>query len=302
VLSYDVVDVFTDRAFAGNPLAVVHGAAELSDGQLLAPAREFNLSETTFPDDASPGHTGDSYAVRIFTPAGEIPFAGHPTLGTAWVLRQHGRLGADTVVQRCGAGDVEVRVPEDPQGVVRLRATPRDLAGPVDASPVAEAVGLSARQVAGQVFVAGCGLSGLHLLVDGELLRDCRPGPDVDAVLAGLTDLRDPVAGVNVYAAARDDGAGDGDTVTVRSRVFCPDVGVVEDPTTGSAAAGLGIVLVATGLLPEGGGFTISQGVEMGRPSVLRGQVRAEDGRARWCEVAGGVVSVAAGTIAVPDL
>jgi trans-2,3-dihydro-3-hydroxyanthranilate isomerase len=312
VLSYDVVDVFTDRAFAGNPLAVVHGAAALSDAQLLALAREFNLSETTFPEDAHAGADADAYAVRIFTPGGEIPFAGHPTLGTAWVLRQHGRLGAGTVVQRCGAGDVEVSVPEDPQGAVRLRAAPRDLAGPVEAAAVAEAVGLSPQQVAGEVWVAGCGLSWVHLPVYGEALSRCRPGPGMAAVLTGHEDLRDPVAGVNVYAAARDEPAGGtggsggsggtGDTVTVRSRVFCPDVGVVEDPATGSAAAGLGIVLVATGVLPDGGGYTISQGVEMGRPSVLHGQVPAEGGRARWCEVAGGVVSVAAGTIAVPDV
>jgi trans-2,3-dihydro-3-hydroxyanthranilate isomerase len=302
VLSYDVVDVFTDRAFAGNPLAVVHGAATLSDAQLLALAREFNLSETTFPGEAAAAGGGDAYAVRIFTPGGEIPFAGHPTLGTAWVLRQHGRLGAGTVVQHCGAGDVEVTVPEEPHGAVRLRATPRDLAGPVGAAAVAEAVGLAAEDVAGDAFVAGCGLSWVHLPVHGAALARCRPGPGLEAVPAGQGGLQDPVAGVNVYAAARDEASAGGDAVSVRSRVFCPDVGVSEDPATGSAAAGLGIVLVVTGLLPDGGDYTVSQGVEMGRPSVLHGSVRAEDGRARWCEVAGGVVSVAAGTIAVPDL
>jgi trans-2,3-dihydro-3-hydroxyanthranilate isomerase len=85
MLQYDVVDVFTDRPFAGNPLAVVHGAESLADEQLHAIATEFNLSETTFPSVPADGGAagGDAYDVRIFTPGGEIPFAGHPTLGTA---------------------------------------------------------------------------------------------------------------------------------------------------------------------------------------------------------------------------
>ena len=103
-LAYDIVDVFTDRPFAGNQLAVVHGAGGLSTEQCQAIAQEFGYSETTFP---VPG--GDrEYAVRIFTPGSEIPFAGHPTLGTAWVLRHRGELGGSEVTQHCGAGDVGV--------------------------------------------------------------------------------------------------------------------------------------------------------------------------------------------------
>ncbi|HET6165263.1 MAG TPA: PhzF family phenazine biosynthesis isomerase, partial [Marmoricola sp.] len=89
-LEYDVVDVFAREPFAGNQLAVVHGAEDLSDAQLLAVAREFNFSETAFPVPA--GHA--RYRNRIFTPGGEVPFAGHPTLGTAWVLRERGALSA----------------------------------------------------------------------------------------------------------------------------------------------------------------------------------------------------------------
>jgi len=295
VLSYDVVDVFTDRAFAGNPLAVVHGADALEDAQLLAIAREFNLSETTFPSAVAEDAT--TYGVRIFTPGGEIPFAGHPTLGTAWVLRQHGRLPAGTVVQRCGAGDIEVQVPDDPDGEVRLRATPRDLSDPLDAEAVAAAVGLSADDVAGEARIAGCGLSWVHLPVRVEALARCRPGTGIESLLERSEG--DPVAGVNVYAVDAQSGpkaAGP----AVRSRVFCPDVGVAEDPATGSAAVGLGIVLAVSGLLADGGDYTIRQGVEMGRPSTLFGHVDAEQGRATGCEVGGGVVSAAAGTIAIP--
>src|SRR5215212_7873934 len=106
-LGYDIVDVFTDRPFAGNQLAVVHGADELTTEQCLAIAREFNFSETTFP--SATVTDGREYATRIFTPGGEIPFAGHPTLGTASVLRSRGLLTSDDTVQDCAAGRVGVR-------------------------------------------------------------------------------------------------------------------------------------------------------------------------------------------------
>jgi trans-2,3-dihydro-3-hydroxyanthranilate isomerase len=302
MLQYDIVDVFTDRAFAGNPLAVVHGAEALADEQLLAIAKEFNLSETTFPSVAAERGDGarKDYTVRIFTPAGEVPFAGHPTLGTAWVLRQHGRIAAGPVVQRCGVGDIAVEVPEDATGALRLSAEPRDLAGPLDAEAFARAVGLSAEQVRGDVLAAGCGLTWVHLPVAADALAGCRGEAGLESALEKMpTDrpLLDPVAGVNVYAV--EEGSGD---VGVRSRVLCPDVGVIEDPATGSAAVGLGIALVARGVLPRGGAYTIRQGVEMGRPSTLHGRVDVADGRAARCQVAGGVVSVASGTIAVPEV
>src|SRR5689334_13477508 len=96
-LRFDIVDVFTGVPFAGNQLAVVHGAEDLDDAALLTLAREFAFSETAFPMAV----TGQSYAVRILTPGGEVPFAGHPTLGTAWALRDAGLLTTDTVTQHC---------------------------------------------------------------------------------------------------------------------------------------------------------------------------------------------------------
>ena len=124
-LAYDIVDVFTERPFAGNQLAVVHGAGDLSTEQCQAIAKEFNYSETTFPVPRS----DDEYAVRIFTPGNEIPFAGHPTLGTAWVLRSRGELTGESVTQQCGAGPVGVRFFGD--RVVELSAVPRDSAASV---------------------------------------------------------------------------------------------------------------------------------------------------------------------------
>jgi trans-2,3-dihydro-3-hydroxyanthranilate isomerase len=296
-LDYEIVDVFTDRPFAGNPLAVVLGADDLSTEQCQAIAAEFGFSETTFPSAEVDG--GREYGTRIFTPEQEIPFAGHPTLGTASVLRSRGLLTEDDCVQVCGAGRVGVRFDGE---VVELSATPRDLAGPLDPAltrDLLRLVGLAPSDLAGQAWVAGCGLTFVHLPVSEEAVVRAVPSgrgfgklADRIAAVAPVEDLLDAL---NVYAVA-----GDAPTLSVHSRVFVPSVGVPEDPATGSAAAGLGMVLVASGLLPEGGRYEISQGLEMGRPSALSGRVEADAGVATRCHVAGRVQPVAAGEIAVP--
>ena len=296
-LRYDIVDVFTDRPFAGNQLAVVHGADDLSTEQCQALAREFGFSESTFPSSTIGG--GSEYSTRIFTPEQEIPFAGHPTLGTAWVLRSHGLLTADDVTQECGAGRIGVRFDGDN---VELTATPRDLAGPVPQDVVRSLLrllGLSLSDVAGETWVAGCGLSFVHVPVTEEAVVRAVPPtgafPAIADRLAGLGEVVDLLDAVNLYAVA-----GAAPRVDVHARVFVPGAGVPEDPATGSAAAGLGMALVATGLLPEGGSSAITQGVEMGRPSSLAGRVEATNGTATLCHVAGQVQPVASGEIAVP--
>jgi trans-2,3-dihydro-3-hydroxyanthranilate isomerase len=319
-LRYDVVDVFTDRAFAGNPLAVVYGADALSSEQMHAIATEFNLSETTFPlaltaDDMA---AGADYRSRIFTPGGEVPFAGHPTLGTAWALARRGLLAAGSRVQSCGVGMVGVEVPADFRAAVELSATPRDPAReltPDGVDAAARLVGLTGPDVVGPAHLAGCGLTWLYLPVAGESVAAARPaGVRVSEIGLDASVLRDPLEGVCVYAVSSEpgdavDSAGvaaaapiPAVTLTVTARVFLPGYGIPEDPATGSAAAGLGIVLVAAGLAVADGqtAYQISQGVEMGRPSVLRGRVDAEEGIAVRCHVAGQVAAVATGTIAVP--
>lgn len=297
-LAYDVVDVFTDRPFAGNQLAVVHGAEELTTDQCRSLAQEFAYSETTFPVPTGPG----SYATRIFTPGGEIPFAGHPTLGTAWVLRAAGLLDRADVVQRCGAGDIDVRFTG--ADLVELAATPRDLLGPLDEAFVGSLladVGLSFSDLAGPARIAGTGLNFVHLPVHESALGRARPSfrplHDYDAELHALGMASDPVEGINLHHVT-----GVAPEVSVRSRVFVPGLDVPEDAATGSAAAGLGVALAASGLLPDGGRYTISQGVEMGRPSRLFGRVEAVDGRASRCFVAGSVHRVADGRIVVPPV
>ncbi len=296
MLSYDVVDVFTDRPFAGNQLAVVHGAGELSTGQCLALAQEFGYSETTFPVPRGDGE----YATRIFTPGGEIPFAGHPTLGTASVLRSRGELSARSVVQHCGAGEIGVAFLDD--GAVELSAVPRDLVGPVDDTLVAallEDVGLSFADVAGPVWLAGTGLTFVHLPVAADAVAravpSTRPLREHADRFAAVGPTADPVEGINLHHVS-----GGAPALSVHSRVFVPGLSVPEDPATGSAAAGLGMALVAADRLPEGGRYTIAQGVEMGRPSTLEGRVEAASGSVVRVHVAGRVQPVASGHVAVP--
>ena len=301
-LEYDVVDVFTSRPFAGNPLAVVHGADELETAQLQAIASEFNLSETTFPIARTDADrtAGADYRVRIFTPAEEIPFAGHPTLGTAFVLHSRGQLAGGARMQACGAGLVGVQVPDHSDGRFELTAMPRDSAELTSAevAEVAALVGLTASDVTGPGYLAGCGLTWIFLPVAPETVPRSRPAArTVGETSVDLGRVQDPCDGVAVYALRGGDKA-----VQVEARCYVPGFGIPEDPATGSAAAGLGIALVATGAAAGDGETTyrISQGVEMGRPSVLHGRVEASGGAATRCHVAGEVRPIASGTIAVP--
>ncbi len=291
-LAYDIVDVFTDRPFAGNQLAVVHGAGDLTTEQCQAIAQEFNYSETTFP---VPGGDHD-YAVRIFTPGSEIPFAGHPTLGTAWVLRSRGLLAGGDATQHCGAGDIGVRFTGE-RGV-ELAAVPRDSVG--HSGPFVDRLyadlGLFPSDLDGPVWISGCGLTFAHVpVVDDALERVHLPSRAL-STYEDQPDVTDPLDGVNVFSVS-----GGEDDLRVHARVFVQGLSVPEDPATGSAAAGLGIALVETGRLPRGGRYTIRQGIEMGRPSTLDGRVDVDaDGRPVRCHVAGEVQTVASGEIVVP--
>ena len=310
-LAYDVVDVFTDRPFAGNPLAVVHGAASLTTEQLQAIALEFNLSETAFPMPATPQEesAGADYRVRIFTPGGEVPFAGHPTLGTAWVLARSGVLAPGDRLQACGAGLIAVSLPHELDGPVELTAEPRDPARPLaaaDAAELATLVGLEAADLEGDGYAAGCGLTWLYLPVGADAVARARPSSRrVGEAGVDLSGLRDPVDGIVVFATGAGDllgPAADGADVAVHCRVFVPGYGIPEDPATGSAGVALGLVLVASGRARPDGATTyrVLQGLEMGRRSLLSGRVDAVEAAAVVSRIAGQVVSVASGTLAVP--
>ena len=291
-LEYDVVDVFAPEPFTGNQLAVVHGAAHLPDTVLLALVREFNLSETAFPTPVD----GGRYRSRIFTPGGEIPFAGHPTLGAAWVLRERGQLTGPEAVQECGVGPIGVRFDDDR---VSLSAIPRDLAGPLGDAYVAallDAVGLGLDDCEGETWLAGTGLTFVHLPVREEAIARAVPPRRPVRDLTDLPGTRDPLDGINLHSV-RTESPG---TLRVHSRVFVPGLSVFEDPATGSAGAGLGVALHARGLLDDGGSYRISQGAEIGRPSVLECWLESAEDAVSRVHVAGAVHPIARGQIRCP--
>jgi trans-2,3-dihydro-3-hydroxyanthranilate isomerase len=279
-LPYEIVDVFTDRPFTGNPLAVVFDGEHLDSEQMRALAREFNLSETAFV--LPPTVEGASYRVRIFTPAAELPFAGHPSVGTAVTLHRRGLLPAGPARQECGAGVLPIVV--HPDGRATLTGGTPTLGPAIDAAPYLAAAGLDAADLAGPpVRVAGCGLEFAYLAVR----------PSAVAQAAGH-----PVAvAAQPYVFAWDEASRQG-----HARLFAHDLGVSEDPATGSAALGLGVFLVGSGLLPSDGlaGYTVRQGIEIHRPSTLECTVAAVGGMAESATVTGAVVPIAKGEIAVP--
>ena len=278
-LSYEVVDVFTDRPFAGNPLAVVFGAEALGKDQMQALAKEFHLSETAFVlpptvDDAT-------YRLRMFTPSAELPFAGHPSVGAAATLVRRGLIPAGTVYQECGVGVLPLQAEE---GRATLTGGTPSIGPEIDPAPYVAAVGLSAADLAGPpVRIAGCGLPFPYVSVRPDAVARAVP-----TAVAGVAD---------VYLLAWD-----AQRRMAHARMFGIGLGVPEDPATGSAALGLGVWLVGVGLLPGDGDseYTVRQGIEIHRPSTLECTVSAVDNRAVRVDVTGSVVPIARGEIVIP--
>jgi trans-2,3-dihydro-3-hydroxyanthranilate isomerase len=283
-VEYEVVDVFAPRAFAGNPLAVVFGADELTTEQCQALAYEFHLSETSFI--CTPTEPGADYRVRIFTPFAELPFAGHPSVGAAHTLVRTGRLATGTLRQECGAGVLDLVVDED--GATLTGGEPTLESGPDDAA-LASALSLTAADAIGPPSsVAGCGLPFAYLSVPRSVVDRAVPvQPALDGLGVG--------EGVSVVHW-------DADSATAYVRVFAGDLRWAEDPATGSAALGLGVWLVTGGLLPGDGtsSYTVRQGERLGRPSVLHCTVTASGGAVTTASVQGAVVPIASGRIRVP--
>jgi trans-2,3-dihydro-3-hydroxyanthranilate isomerase len=287
-LRYDVVDVFTDRAYAGNPLAVVHGGAELSTAQMQTIALEFGLSETVFPLPTTAAEA--DYRLRIFTPGTELPFAGHPSVGAAWVLARAGTIRRGEVVQECGAGLLPVHV--DEQGA-RVHGGPPQVLSDLDGAALAAAAGLTADDLDPAV-PAGAAAAGVPYAFV-VVRRDAVGRADVHpAELRRALAHDDLVGGPGLAVLAVDPAAG-----RVHLRMFAPDVGVVEDPATGSAAVALGVFLVHRGVLPGDGTseLVVDQGVEIARPSRLDLRVEAAGGAAVATSVGGRVAAVARGEL-----
>jgi trans-2,3-dihydro-3-hydroxyanthranilate isomerase len=282
-LPYEIVDVFTDRPFAGNPLAVVFDAEALATGQLQALAREFNLSETVFVLPAT--RIGADYRARIFTPERELPFAGHPSVGAAVTATRRGLFAPGQIVQECGAGLLPITVTE---GRGTLTGGTPTIGPELDPAGPLAVVGLSAGDLAGPPpRVAGCGLEFPYLLVHDDAVGRAAVDP-VAAARHGIEEIE-------VFSWDPAERA-------AHVRMFGFGLGVPEDPATGSAALGLGVWLVASGLLPGDGAssYTVRQGIEMHRPSSLYCTVTAIGGSAVGATVAGQVVPIARGEIVVP--
>jgi trans-2,3-dihydro-3-hydroxyanthranilate isomerase len=297
--SFVTVDVFTDRRFGGNPLAVFPDADGLSDGEMQSLAAEFNLSETTFV--LPPRDRSNTARVRIFSRTAEMPFAGHPNVGTGWVLAGLGRDDNGVLRFEEIAGLVEVRIERGGAAgsprVTIAAPQPLSLAAEMPVDLLAPCVGLEAEDIAvaaHKPMVASVGNSFVIAEVTAAALT--RAVPDLarfrEAVVAfpSLGPRRLPL-----YLYAHDGEAGG--VTRLRARMFSPLSGTIEDAATGSAATPLAALLLSLGGEQQRR-YDIVQGVEMGRPSLLMcSAVRTGDGiRA---SVGGGCVPVLKGEISL---
>lgn len=299
---YHVLDVFTERALAGNPLAVVLDSAGLDDAAMQAVARQFNLSETVFVME--PQDPVNTARLRIFTPGGELPFAGHPTVGTAALLAdlhagEHLRQGVVIALEE-RIGLVRVEVSRRPSGALRavfdLPHLPEALDLPLDPGPVAKALGLD-------VLDIGFGAHGLCVWSAGVPfvmvpVRD--RGTLARARVADAALWRAAFGITGKGAAYVYCGEPEGEGHHVRARMFSPLMGIAEDPATGSAAAAFA-GLAATLERPEDGvhQLIIEQGFEMGRPSLLALDMEIRAGLLVRAALGGSAVRVAEGTLHV---
>jgi trans-2,3-dihydro-3-hydroxyanthranilate isomerase len=274
--SYTVLDVFTDVPLTGNPVAVFADGSDL-DGELMQRvAREMNLSETVFllePEDTAGAHA----RVRIFTPGTELPFAGHPVLGTAFVVGE--QLGVPTVRLQTGAGVVPIALRREHGRIVygEMDQPLPEVEPFAEADRLLEALGVARSELPVECYRNGP----QHVyvsLADQQSVSALRPD------MTALADLG--MFGVNCFA---------GTNGHYRTRMFAPALGVAEDPATGSAAGPLAVHLARHGRIAFGIDIEIRQGVEMGRPSLLYARVEGTPDRLERVVVGGSAVAVASG-------
>lgn len=265
------LDVFTDRPFAGNPLAVLPDADELSDDQLQSIARELGLSETAFV-------FGGAERLRIFTPTFEVPLAGHPVVGTTYLLARLGRIGEGTHVFQTGVGDTPVEVEGE---LATMTQAPLEAGNEVPAATVAAMLRIDPSDIAGTPrFYTTSGIKQLFARVrDRELLAAI--DPDVAAIAA---DER--IDAVMAWCEHGDELA---------QRFFGPRMGILEDAATGSAAGALAALRVYEG--GEPGSVVVRQGDEIGRPSEMHVSVGGAAGAPEPPRVGGRAVQVLDGTL-----
>jgi trans-2,3-dihydro-3-hydroxyanthranilate isomerase len=284
-LRYQLVDVFTNRQFGGNPLAVFTNGRGLRAETMQAIAKELNLSETTFvlpPSDAA-----NDYRVRIFTPGKELPMAGHPTVGTTYVLAREHMI--ERPLEQAGDAETEIKL-EEGVGTIPVRIEWRDGAAQFiqmrqpaptfgarveDVRTVAEMLSIAPEEIAETnlpLEVVSCGVPFFYVPVKSlRAVQNIKFRLDVWE--NKLKDLIPP----EVFVFTREVEYADS---TVHSRMFAPGLGIWEDPATGGASGPLGCYLVRHGVVSGADGaaaeFTSEQGIEMGRPSFIRIKIARE--------------------------
>ncbi|MDR5901637.1 PhzF family phenazine biosynthesis protein [Halomonas icarae] len=285
---YFLLDVFADRAFAGNPLAVFPRAEGLATDTMQAIANELNLSETVFVGEATGWHR---YPVRIFTPTRELPFAGHPVIGTAHLLVELSMAERDrSLTLDAGVGPLVVEF--DRTLASFTTAAPFSISSStLNQTAVAQLLGLAAQQTLSEPVLASCGLP-YHLieLASQEALERARPSPSAWAEWVSPSGHDQ----VYLYVVGKETGA----SRVVRARMFSTEGGVREDSATGSAAAALAGHLAQNRRVGRWR-WQIEQGIEMGRPSrILAEAERAEDDLT--IRIAGEAVIVGRGSLHLP--
>ncbi|MDZ4778097.1 MAG: PhzF family phenazine biosynthesis protein [Alphaproteobacteria bacterium] len=287
---YTVLDVFTDKALTGNPLAVVHDGAGLDGARMQAIAKEFNLSETVFllpPDDPH-----RRAKLRIFTPGSELPFARHPTIGSAVLLSLlHGDEGASAfgVEEQVGVVSCVTERRGERAGYARFRVPklPMETGRGLSVEDAAEALGLRAEDIGFGHHTPSLRAVGgaFHLIPLASLDALARAWPS--GAFPRLVAGEHPA--VFLYAESAHG---------LRARMYAPGLGIAEDPATGSASACLAGALADHEGLGDGvHDFIIDQGVEMGRPSRIELQITLEDGKLVSAEIGGGAIVVAEGVL-----
>jgi trans-2,3-dihydro-3-hydroxyanthranilate isomerase len=300
-LRFHTLDVFTDQTFGGNPLGVFPDATHLPDALMQSIAREMNLSETVFL--GPPEEDGDA-RVRIFTPGREVPFAGHPTVGAAIflasLLDDAPAEGIRTLVLEENVGPVRVDVHFEEGDPVSARFStavlPQHRPSPLARAELAAVVGLDEGDLHAELTpeMVSCGLP-FYLV----------PVASLEAIRRAVLDMGRwqrsvaPLWAEHVYLVCME---AEGREVDVHVRMFAPAVGVPEDPATGSAAAALGGYLSKVDGSDAGAlRWTVEQGLEMGRPSLLQVEADRSGGTTTAVRVGGSAVFVSQGIMSVPD-
>jgi trans-2,3-dihydro-3-hydroxyanthranilate isomerase len=298
--AYHLVDVFTDRAFGGNPLAVFLDGNGMSDALMQAIAKELNLSETTFV--LPPQDPANDFRVRIFTPGQELPMAGHPTVGTTFVLARSGLISPGTgrtgITLEEGVGPIPVAIDwKDGQpGFIEMQQPPPQFGPPIEyRAGIAEMLSLEPKAIREDlpIQVVSCGVPFLFVPVKSlEAIRRIRFRGDV------AERLKAPAGNTFVFTMETEfPGSG------VHSRMLAPLLGITEDPATGGASGPLGCYLVRHRVLEFEDELRVvsEQGVEMGRPSFLHIRIRGTADEIHAVHVGGSCCYMGSGQLELPE-